>query len=99
MESAFGIDHGDISKGLPSAMRKPGFKTFGPKDKSLKAKYVDNRVGAHLAGRTAAKQRAKGQIEDEHGMTQWGQPYTKFGAKDSQQMGLEMRRRSREAIL
>ena len=50
MESAFGVDHGEVSKRLPSALRNADKFASGPNN------YVNTRLAAHAQGRTAAKQ-------------------------------------------
>lgn len=47
MESAFGVEHGEVSKGLPSALR--GAKALKP------GSYGALRRGAHQEGKYAAK--------------------------------------------
>lgn len=49
MESAFGIEHGDFSKGLPSALRKP----VSPSATGWEANAMIHRRNAHIAGTNA----------------------------------------------
>lgn len=50
MESAFGVNHGEVSKGLPSALKSAKALTPGS--------YGAARKTAHLEGRAAGKQTA-----------------------------------------
>lgn len=51
MESAFGVEHGEISKGLPSALRGAKMGT-GIGTETIR---VNNRIAANQHGRNAAK--------------------------------------------
>ena len=61
MYSAFGVDHGDISKRLPSALRGKvkGNKALADRINSGTATYADNRIIAHASGKAASKFRAQ----------------------------------------
>ncbi len=53
--SAFGIDHGEISKGLPRALKNSPMMTKAVgQDASVKNQYMRNRKVAHLIGREQA---------------------------------------------
>lgn len=59
MISAFGVDHGEFSKGLPSALRrKSGFK-IGEGKFSVPLVAAEQKVAAHRSGRAAAKNYAE----------------------------------------
>jgi hypothetical protein len=56
MESAFGIDHGEVSKGMPKGLLKATGKGQG----GYATSYVGNRKSAHFTGRLLARGSAKG---------------------------------------
>ncbi|TXH50049.1 MAG: hypothetical protein E6Q97_21190 [Desulfurellales bacterium] len=57
MISAFGVEHGEISKGLPSALRQAGgpLRYGALKPNSTAAKYIQGRKGANAMGQRAAR--------------------------------------------
>lgn len=67
MKSAFGVDHGEVSKGLPSALRQP--VKAGP---GWEGNAVIHRVNAHAAGTRA---RANLSVGDPQGLGNNSQYY------------------------
>jgi len=72
--SPFGVDHGDISKGLPSAVKRGGGGLYG---RYLKSK--------NISGKGAAKWKAKGQERISENFANIGRSY-KGAVNDAQLM-------------
>lgn len=81
-ESAFGIDHGDISKGYSSGKIAGLFaanKKGAPKQFPETAQYAGSKLGGHNWGRAKGKLIARGKKGDPEGHYMSGQTSAKFG--------------------
>lgn len=98
MISAFGVDHGEISKGLPSALRRPGgpLRYGALKDNSTAAQYVQGRKGANAMGQRASRSYATASIASE-GNPDYAMKSLIRGSKSSQ-TGKNLKNQSRVAL-
>ena len=62
MESAFGVEHGEIYKGIPKGLKA----ARGVGQGGFSTSYVGNKKSAHYVGRILARSKAKGVNIDPH---------------------------------
>ncbi len=93
MISAFGVDHGLVSKGLPSALKTR--KVGAPVPEGWRGNAILHRLNAHTSGKQAAKNTAAGK---KYGSGEWAGMHFDRNASQGRYYGTRSKNMYKESL-